>query len=47
MAWAEDDMNIVAQMADDVGLSLPQSGVVREICRVLKARRHKLDEYGK
>ncbi len=47
MAWAQDDMNIVAQMADDVGLSLPQSGVVREICRVLKARRHKLDEYGK
>jgi 3-hydroxyisobutyrate dehydrogenase-like beta-hydroxyacid dehydrogenase len=46
MAWAEDDMAIVAQMAADCGLALPQAGVNREICRALKPRRHKLDQYG-
>ncbi len=46
MAWAEDDMAIVAQMAADCGLALPQAGVNREICRALKPRRHKLDRYG-
>lgn len=47
MAWAEDDMAIVAQMAADCGLALPQAGLTREICRALKPRRHKLDEYGR
>jgi 3-hydroxyisobutyrate dehydrogenase-like beta-hydroxyacid dehydrogenase len=47
MAWAQDDMAIVAEMADDCGISLPQAGVVREICRTLKPRRYKLEEYGK
>ena len=47
MAWADDDMAIVAEMADDCGLSLPQAGVVREICRALKPRRYQLDEYGR
>jgi len=47
MAWAEDDMAIVAQMAADCGLALPQAGLTREICRVLKPRRHKLDQYGR
>ena len=46
MAWAQDDMAIVGQMADECGISLPQAGVVREICRTLKPRRYKLDEYG-
>lgn len=46
MAWAQDDMAIVGAMADEVGISLPQAGVVREICRTLKPRRYKLDEYG-
>jgi 3-hydroxyisobutyrate dehydrogenase-like beta-hydroxyacid dehydrogenase len=46
MAWAEDDMAIVAQMAADCGLALPQADVTREICRALKPRRYKLDEYG-
>jgi len=46
MAWAEDDMAIVAQMAADCGLALPQAGVNREICRALKPRKHKLDRYG-
>jgi 3-hydroxyisobutyrate dehydrogenase-like beta-hydroxyacid dehydrogenase len=47
MAWAEDDMAIVAEMAAECGLALPQAGVTREICRALKPRRHKLDEYGR
>jgi len=47
MAWAEDDMAIVAEMANDVGIGLPLSGLVREICRPLKPRRYKLEEYGK
>lgn len=47
MAWAEDDMAIVAEMAAEAGLALPQAGVNREICRALKPRRYKLDEYGK
>jgi 3-hydroxyisobutyrate dehydrogenase-like beta-hydroxyacid dehydrogenase len=46
MAWAEDDMAIVAEMAAECGLSLPQARVNREICQVLKPRRHKLDQYG-
>ena len=40
MAWAEDDMEIVAEMAKEKGLSLPQGGLNREICRTLKPRRY-------
>jgi 3-hydroxyisobutyrate dehydrogenase len=46
MAWAEDDMEIVQQMAADKGVALPQAGLNREICRALKPKRFKLDEYG-
>jgi 3-hydroxyisobutyrate dehydrogenase len=46
MAWADDDMAIVADMAQECGLSLPQCGLVREICRSLKPRRYQLDQYG-
>jgi 3-hydroxyisobutyrate dehydrogenase len=46
MAWAEDDMEIVQAMAADKGIALPQAEVNREICRVLKPKRFKLDEYG-
>jgi 3-hydroxyisobutyrate dehydrogenase len=45
MAWAEDDMAIVAEMAAECGLKLPQAELNREICRGLKPRRFKLDEY--
>ena len=45
MAWAEDDMQIVAEMAAECGLKLPQAELNREICRTLKPRRFKLDEY--
>lgn len=47
MAWAEDDMAIVAEMANEIGIGLPQCGVVREICRPLKPRRYRLDAYGR
>ena len=45
MAWAEDDMEIVQQMAAERGVGLPQAGLNREICRTLKPKRFKLDEY--
>lgn len=47
MAWAEDDMAIVSEMAQSLGMGLPQAGVVREICRPLRKRRHKLEGYGR
>jgi 3-hydroxyisobutyrate dehydrogenase len=47
MAWAEDDMAIVAEMAADQGVALPQAGLTRELCRALKPRRYKLDQYGR
>jgi len=47
MAWADDDMAIVADMARECGLKLPQADVTREICRALKPRRYRLDEYGR
>ena len=46
MAWAEDDMAIVAEMAAECGLKLPQAELNRQICRALKPRRFKLDQYG-
>lgn len=47
MAWAEDDMAIVAEMAAEAGIALPQAGVNREICRALKPKRYKLELYGR
>ena len=46
MAWADDDMEIVQQMARDVGMGLPQVDVNRDLCRTLKPKRFKLEEYG-
>jgi 3-hydroxyisobutyrate dehydrogenase len=46
MAWAEDDMEIVQTMAHDAGIGLPQAGLNRELCRTLKPKRFRLDEYG-
>ena len=37
MAWAEDDMAIVAAMAAERGIALPQADVTREICRAPQA----------
>lgn len=47
MAWAEDDMAIVAQMAAEAGIGLPQAAVNREICRTLKPKRYRLELYGR
>ena len=47
MAWADDDMAIVQDMAMQAGLSLPQAGLNREICRALKPKRYQLDKYGR
>src|SRR5947207_8164429 len=47
MAWADDDMAIVAEMAREHGLKLPQSEITRAIGRSLKPKRYKLAEYGK
>ena len=47
MAWAEDDLKIVQEMAAETGIGLPQSALNREICRVLRPRRYQLDEYGR
>jgi 3-hydroxyisobutyrate dehydrogenase len=46
MAWAEDDMEIVAAMAEECGVALQQAAVVRKICRTLKPMRYQLDQYG-
>lgn len=47
MAWAEDDMAIVQEMAAECGIALPQAALNRELCRALKPRRYRLDEYGR
>lgn len=47
MAWAEDDMAIVAEMAAQAGIGLPQAAVTREICRTLKPKRYQLEKYGR
>ena len=47
MAWAEDDLAIVQEMAAECGIALPQAALNRELCRALKPRRYKLDEYGR
>jgi 3-hydroxyisobutyrate dehydrogenase len=46
MAWADDDMEIVAAMAGERGLALKQAAAVREICRLLKPVRYQLDKVG-
>ena len=46
MAWADDDLEIIEAMAKDAGIGLPQTTLNRELCRTLKPKRFKLDEYG-
>jgi 3-hydroxyisobutyrate dehydrogenase-like beta-hydroxyacid dehydrogenase len=46
MAWADDDMEIVQAMAREAGIGLPQADLNRELCRALKPRRFRLEEYG-
>jgi len=46
MAWADDDLEIVQSMARQAGIGLPQAALNRELCRTLKPRKFRLDEYG-
>ena len=46
MAWADDDLEIIQAMARQAGIALPQADVNRELCRALKPRKFRLDDYG-
>ena len=46
MAWADDDLEIIQSMARQARISLPQVDVNRELCRELKPKKFRLDEYG-
>jgi 3-hydroxyisobutyrate dehydrogenase len=46
MAWADDDLEIIQSMARQVRMSLPQADANRELCRELKPKKFRLDEYG-
>ncbi|HEY4317581.1 MAG TPA: NAD(P)-dependent oxidoreductase [Herbaspirillum sp.] len=47
MAWADDDLEIIGAMAAGQGIVLPQTEATRAICRTLRPRRYRLDEYGR
>jgi len=46
MKWADDDLAVIHDMAQDVGLTLPQADLNRELCRALLPKKFRLDEYG-
>jgi 3-hydroxyisobutyrate dehydrogenase-like beta-hydroxyacid dehydrogenase len=46
MAWADDDLEIIQEMARQAGIALPQADLNRELCRQLKPRKFQLDKYG-
>jgi 3-hydroxyisobutyrate dehydrogenase len=46
MAWADDDLEIIQSMAEQVGLALPQADVNRELCRLVKPFKFQLHSYG-
>jgi len=46
MKWADDDLAVIHDMAHDAGITLPQADLNRELCRALKPRKFRLDEYG-
>ena len=46
MKWADDDLELVREMARDVGIVVPQAELDREICRALKPNKFQLDLYG-
>ena len=47
MAWADDDLEIIQEMARQAGIALPQADVNRELCRTLKPKKFQLDDYGR
>ena len=46
MAWADDDLEIIQEMARAAGIALPQADLNRELCRKLKPNKFRLDQYG-
>jgi 3-hydroxyisobutyrate dehydrogenase len=46
MAWADDDLEIIQEMARQAGIALPQADLNRELCRQLKPHKFRLDKYG-
>jgi 3-hydroxyisobutyrate dehydrogenase len=46
MAWADDDFAVIASMAREAGIDLPQAELNRELCRAVKPRKFQLDQYG-
>ena len=47
MAWADDDLEIIQEMARQAHIALPQADLNRRLCRELKPRKFRLDEYGR
>jgi 3-hydroxyisobutyrate dehydrogenase-like beta-hydroxyacid dehydrogenase len=47
MAWADDDLEIIQEMARQAQIALPQADLNRELCRTVKPKRFRLDEYGR
>ena len=46
MKWADDDLAVIQEMAQDAGVTLPQADLNRELCRALLPKKFRLDEYG-
>lgn len=46
MVWADKDLEIVGAMAEQKGMRLRNSELVREICRELRPKRYRVEEYG-
>ena len=46
MKWADDDLAVIHEMAQDAGITLPQADLNRELCRALLPKKFQLDEYG-
>jgi len=46
MAWADDDLEVIQSMAREAGIALPQADVNRELCRLLKPNKFRLEKYG-
>ena len=46
-AWADDDLQIIQEMARQAGIALPQADLSRELCRAVKPKKFRLDEYGR
>jgi 3-hydroxyisobutyrate dehydrogenase-like beta-hydroxyacid dehydrogenase len=46
MAWADDDLEIIQEMARQAHIALPQADLNRTLCRELKPKKFRLDQYG-